>query len=292
MSTTTTTNVTLPTGKAATLPTAATRPHGPLRMFSDVLTLVRRNLVHISREPMQLSDVTIQPVLFTLMLVYVFGAGVVLPDGGDYHEFALPGMLVLNQITATVGTAVGLSTDVNTGVVNRFRTLPMWRPAVLPARSITDLPTAIVGAGIVAATGFAIGWSPHNGVGNTIAAFGLVLLIAYALSWGCACLGLASKGAETAQALGLFLLFPVVFVSNALVPTQHMTPWLRDVTTWNPISAVPAAARELLGNPNPSASIDAWPMQHPVYATFLWSIALLTVFVPLAVTLYRRRATD
>ncbi|WP_083419451.1 ABC transporter permease [Pseudofrankia sp. BMG5.37] len=95
--------------------------------------------------------------------------------------------------------------------------------------------------------------------------------LGYAVSWGCACLGLASKGVETAQALGLLLLLPIVFVSNALVPTQRMTPWLRDLTTWNPISAVTAAARELLGNPNPAASIDAWPMQHPVHATPIWS---------------------
>ncbi|MYS81336.1 ABC transporter permease [Embleya scabrispora] len=282
--------VTLPAGTAATLPTVVARTHGPARKASDVLVLTRRNLVHISREPMQLSDVTIQPVLFTLMFIFVFGAGVVLPGGAGYKDFAIPGMLVLNQIMVTVGTAVGLSTDVNTGVINRFRTLPMWRPAVLVARSITDLLTAVLGAGIVAATGFAIGWSPHNGVGNAIAAFVLVLLLAYSLSWGCACLGLVSKGVETAQALGLLVLFPVVFVSNSLVPTQRMTPWLREVTTWNPISAATAAARELLGNPNPSASIDAWPMQHPVYTTLIWSIGLLIVFAPLATVLYRRRA--
>jgi ABC-2 type transport system permease protein len=278
------------TTKTTTLPAATARTHGPARKASDVLVLAGRNLVHISREPFQLSDVTIQPVLFTLMFIYVFGSGVVLPGGGSYKDFALPGMLVLNQVTATVGTGVGLSMDVNTGVIDRFRTLPMWRPGVLVARSVTDLLTAVIGASIVAATGFAIGWSPNDGVGKAIAAFTLVLLLGYALSWGCACLGLASKGVETAQALGLLVLFPVVFVSNALVPTQRMTPWLRDVTTWNPMSAVTAAARQLLGNPNPSASIQAWPMQHPVYATLIWSIGLLIIFAPLATVLYRRRA--
>jgi ABC-2 type transport system permease protein len=275
-----------------TLPTAVARPHGALRKVSDVAVLSMRNLVHISREPLQLSDVTIQPVLFTLMFVYVFGAGMVLPGGAGYKDFAIPGMLVFNLLTNTVGTGVGLSQDVNTGIVNRFRTLPMWRPGVLMARSVTDLLTAVIGAGIVATTGFAIGWSPHNGAGNAIAAFALALFFAYAVSWGCACLGLVSKGAETPQALGMLILFPILFVSNALVPTQRMTPWLRDLTTWNPISAVTAAARELLGNPNPSASIDAWPMQHPVYATLAWSIGLLIIFAPTATVLYRRRAAD
>ncbi|WP_329138671.1 ABC transporter permease [Streptomyces sp. NBC_01476] len=287
MSTTTLTRATPPT-----LPTAVARTHGGLRKLSDIAVLSMRNLIHISREPFQLSDVTIQPVLFTLMFIYVFGAGVVLPGGAGYKDFAIPGLLVFNQVTATVGTGVGLSSDVNTGIVDRFRTLPMWRPGVLVARSVTDLLTALLGAGIVTATGFAIGWSPDNGAGKAIAAFALVLLFGYAVSWGCACLGLASRGVETAQALGLLVLFPVLFMSNALVPTQRMTPWLRDVTTWNPVSAVTAAARELLGNPNPSASIHSWPMQHPIHATLFWSIGLLLVFVPTATVLYRRRAAD
>jgi ABC-2 type transport system permease protein len=231
-------------------------------------------------------------VLFTLLFIYVFGAGVVLPGGASYKDFAIPGLLVFNQVTATVGTGVGLSTDVNTGLIDRFRTLPMWRPSVLVARSVTDLLTAVIGAGIVAATGFAIGWSPNNGVGPAIGGFALVLLFGYALSWGCACLGLVSKGVETAQSFGLLVLFPLTFVSNALVPTQRMTPWLRDMTNWNPISCVVAAARHLFANPNPSALIQAWPMQHPVYASLIWSIGLLFIFAPLAVFLYRRRASD
>lgn len=277
---------------ARSLPAAAPLTHGPARKASDVLVLTTRNLIHIAREPFQLSDVTIQPVLFTLMFIYVFGAGVVLPGGASYKDYAVPGMLVFNQITATVGTGVGLSMDVNSGVIDRFRTLAMWRPGILVARSVTDLLTAVVGAGIVAATGFAIGWSPGNGAGKAIGAFALVLLFGYAVSWGCACVGLASNGVETAQALGLLLLFPVVFVSNALVPTQRMTPWLRAITTWNPVSAVTAAARELLGNPNPAASIHAWPMQHPIYTTLIWSLGLLVIFAPMATVLYRRRAAS
>ena len=273
-------------------PAAPPRTHGLVRKISDVAALSARNFIHISREPFSLSDVTIQPVLFTLLFIYVFGAGVVLPGGASYKDFALPGMLVFNQVTITVGTAVGLSMDVNSGIVDRFRTLPMWRASVLMARSVTDLSTAIIGAGIVAATGFAIGWSPNDGVGKAIAGFALVLLFGYAISWGCACLGLVSKGVETAQALGLLVLFPLVFVSNALVPTQHMPTWLRDFTNWNPISAVTAAARELFGNPNPSSTIHAWPMQHPIDYTLIWSVALLIVFVPLATFLYRRRAAD
>jgi ABC-2 type transport system permease protein len=258
----------------------------------DVAVLTGRNLVHIAREPMQLSDVTIQPVLFTLLFVYVFGAGVVLPHGGSYTDFAISGLLALNLTTSTMGTAVGISTDLSSGVIDRFRTLPMWRPAVLVGRSLADLSSAALCSAIVAATGLAIGWRPEGSVASTIGAFAIFLLFSYALSWGCACVGIVSKSPESAMGVGFIVLFPLAFVSNSLVPTQHM-PWLlRDIANWNPVSAVTAASRELFANPNPSAAIQAWPMQHPVAVSLLWSFGLLAVFAPLASVLYRRRTTD
>ncbi len=164
----------------------------------DVVVLTRRNLVHISREPMQLSDVTVQPVLFTLLFIYVFCSGVPI-EGGSYKEFALAGLLTLNLTTSVMGTAVGLSSDLSTGVIDRFRTLPMWRAAVLVGRSISDVLSATVCVTIVALTGLAIGWRAHADVPSVLAGFALALLFSYALSWGCACLGLVSKGPESAQ---------------------------------------------------------------------------------------------
>jgi ABC-2 type transport system permease protein len=259
--------------------------------FNDVIVLTGRNLVHIAREPLQLSDVTIQPVLFTLLFVYVFGSGVVLPGGGSYTDFAIAGLLALNLTTSAMGTAVGLSTDLNSGVIDRFRTLPMWRPSVLVGRSLADLSTAALCALIVAATGLAIGWRTHASVLSVVGGFALFLLFSYALSWGCGCLGIVSKGPESAQGIGLVILFPLAIVSNALVPTQRMPTVLRVIADWNPVSAVTSAARQLWGNPNPSATIHAWPMQHPVAASLLWSVALLVIFAPLATVLYRRRTT-
>jgi ABC-2 type transport system permease protein len=275
------------------LPVAAP-PHrgGVLRRLNDVAVLTGRNLVHIAREPLQLSDVTIQPVLFTLLFVYVFGAGVSLPGGGNYKDFAIAGLLALNLTTSSMGTAVGLSNDLNGGVIDRFRTLPMWRPAVLVGRSLADLLTASICAAIVAVTGLAIGWRPSGSVLSTIGGFAVFLLFSYALSWGCACLGIVSKGPESAQGIGLVILFPLAFVSNSLVPTLHMPLVLRTIADWNPVSAVTAAARHLFHNPNPSAASHAWPMQHPVLASVIWSLVLLAIFAPLASLLYRRRTTD
>ncbi|MGD0876426.1 MAG: ABC transporter permease [Acidimicrobiales bacterium] len=278
---------------ALTAPSSLHTPRSPgvVRQLCDVLALTKRNLVHIAREPLQLSDVTVQPVLFTLLFVYVFGAGVVLAGGQSYADFAIAGLLAFSLTTSAMGTGVGLSTDLNSGVIDRLGTLPMWRPAVLVSRSITDLLTSCLCALMVAITGLCVGWRPTGGVGSIMAGFAIFLLFAYALSWGCACLGLVSKGPESAQGMGLVILFPLAIVSNVLVPTQHMPTVIRAVADWNPVSAVTAAGRTLWHNPNPSASIHAWPMQHPVEASLLWCALLLLVFAPLGTVLYGRRTT-
>jgi len=275
------------------LPVTAAPPTGRSWLTSklrDVAVLTRRNLVHITREPAQLSDVTIQPVLFTLLFVYVFGSGVPI-HGGSYVDFAVAGLILMNLVTASVGTAVGLTSDLTTGAIDRFRTLPMWRAAVLVGRSVSDLLSSMLAVGIVALTGFLIGWRTDASAASIAAGFGVALLFAYALSWACACLGIVSEGPESAQGIGLVILFPLAIVSDALVPTAGMPGWLQAIATWNPVSAVVAAVRHLFGNPNPSASIGAWPMQHPVEATVLWSLVILVIFAPLAVHLFRKRTT-
>jgi ABC transporter DrrB family efflux protein len=256
----------------------------------DVVVLTRRNLVHITREPLQLSDVTVQPVLFTLLFIYVFGSGVPI-HGGSYKDFAVAGLMLLNLTTSAMGTAVGLISDLTTGAIDRFCTLPMWRSAVLVGRSMADLLSSTICVGIVALTGLAIGWRPDAAAASVVGGFGVALLFSYALSWACACLGIVSKGPESAQGIGLIILFPLAIVSNALVPTAGMPGWLQAIATWNPVSAVTAAVRDLFGNPNPSSAISAWPMQHPVVAAVAWSLGIFFVFAPLAAHLFRRRTT-
>ena len=260
--------------------------------LSDVWAMTRRNLVHISREPMQLSDVTIQPVLFTVLFIYIFGGGIPIPGGGSYTDFVLAGLLALNLVTSTMGTAVGLSTDLHEGMIDRFRALPMWRAAVLVGRSIADLMTSCLCALIVALTGLAVGWRADANFLSVIGGFALVLFFAYSLTWIAACVGLNSKSPESAASFGFIVLFPLAFVSNAMVPTQHMPGWLQAIANWNPVSAVTAGARQLWGNPNPSSSIQAWPMQHPVQASLIWSVLILAVAAPLASYFFRRRTTD
>ena len=281
------------TTATATAPAGAApsrEPSSVARGCHDVWAMTRRNLVHISREPTQLSDVTVQPVLFTALFVYIFGGGIPIPHG-TYKDFVLAGILSLNLVTSTMGTGVGLSTDLHEGIIDRFRALPMWRASVLVGRSLADLATFFLCALIVGLTGLVVGWRPDAGLGSIAGGFALVLLFAYSLSWACACLGIVSKGPESATGVGLIFLFPLAIVSNALVPTQGMPAWLQVIANWNPVSAVTAAARTLFGNPNPSAALHVWPMQHPVLASLAWSVAILLVFVPLATHLYRRRTT-
>lgn len=275
---------------AAPRPRAAAR-RSPAAMARDVAVHTVRNFIHIRREPLRLSDVTVQPVLFTLLFVYVFGSGVALPDGGSYTQFAIAGLLALNLTTSSIGTAVGLSSDLATGVIDRFRTLPQWPAAVLVGRSLADFLSAALCTAIVVVTGLAVGWTAAS-VPDALAGCGLFLLFAYGLSWVCACIGVLASDAESAQGMGLIILFPLAMVSNALVPTRHMPTVLRAIADYNPVSAVTAAARHAFGNPNPSTAIHAWPMQHPVLASLVWSVGLIVVFAPLATTLYRRRTAD
>ena len=266
---------------------------GRLRAWwDDVWVLTRRNLIHVRREPQQLSDVTVQPVLFTLLFVYVFGAAMVLPGGGSYKQFVLAGLLTMNLTTSTVGTAIGLSMDLSTGVINRLRTLPMSPTAILVGRSTSDLLAAMLCSVFVAITGLIIGWRPETALPSVLAGFAIALLFSYALTWLTASVGMAVSSPESAQGIVFIFMFPLAFVSNVFVPTQGMPAWVATVANWSPVSAVASACRDLFGNPNPAATIPAWPMQHPVEASILWSLLILLVCVPLAARLYRHRTSD
>ena len=256
----------------------------------NTFVLTKRSIARIAREPEQLLDVTIQPVIFVLLFTYVFGSAIVLPGHGNYHEYLIGGMFGMSMAGTAPGTAVGISTDMKSGLIDRFRSLPIARSAVLAGRVLADLCTQVLGIVVLVLTGLAVGWGIDNGLADALAAVGLSLLIAFSMTWAGACAGMFLANPEAAQALGFIVFLPLSFVSNAFVPTQGMPGWLQAVANWNPLSAVAASCRDLFGNPNPAATINAWPMQHPELATVLWSVGLFVVFAPLAVRLYRRKA--
>ena len=260
------------------------------QVLSDVWVLTKRSIARIRREPETLSEVTIQPVMFVLMFAYVFGGAINIPGGGSYHEYLIGGMLGMGLAQTAPGTAVAVVTDMSTGLIDRFRSLPMSRAAVLTARTIADLLTQMIGAAVVAGVGLAIGWRVHTSAGDVIEAFALALLFGYAFTWAGVCLGMVLRSPEAAQQTGFVIFLPLTFISSAFVPTQGMPGWLQPIAEWNPLSSLAAACRELFGNPNPAASVQVWPAQHPELAVLCWSAAMLVVFAPLAVRLYRSKA--
>jgi ABC transporter DrrB family efflux protein len=277
---------------AATISVTGGRARGSALRWAlkDIWVLTRRSLARIRREPETLADVTIQPIIFVLLFAFVFGSAIHLPGGGSYHEYLIGGMLGMGLAQTAPSTAVAMVSDMSTGLIDRFRSLPMSRAAVLAGRSIADLLTQVIGVLVTAGVGLAIGWRIHTGVLDALAAFGLALLFGYAFTWAGACLGMVLRSPEAAQQAGFILFLPLTFVSSAFVPTQAMPGWLQPVADWNPMSALAAATRHYFGNPNPAATIQAWPMQHAVLTVVGWSVLMLAVFAPLAVHLYRRRA--
>ncbi len=279
----------------AVQPTTAQPTMAPERRLSTwwrhVAALTYRNLVHVRREPAQLSDATVQPVLFTVLFVYIFGAAMVIPNG-TYKQFAIAGLVVFNITTSTMGTAVGVSSDLKSGVIDRFRTLPMARSSILAGRTFSDLLASILCATIVLITGFVIGWRPDNGIPGVIAGLAVAVLFAYAMSWLMACVGLSVSDPESAQGIGLLVLFPIAFVSSAMVPTQGLPGWMQPIAEWNPVSAVAGSLRELFGNPNPAALKDNFPSQNPVFMAIVWSLAIMAVCIPIARARLKARTVD
>ncbi|HEX3712341.1 MAG TPA: ABC transporter permease [Trebonia sp.] len=272
-------------------PADLTTGRSPFMQFlGDVWVLTRRSLARIKREPETLSDVTIQPVMFVLMFAYVFGGAIGIPGGGSYHSYLIGGMLGMSLAQTAPGTAVAVVTDMETGLIDRFRSLPMSRAAVLTARTLADLLTQVIGAAVVALVGVAIGWRISNGVGDAAEAFALALLFGYAFTWAGVCLGMVLRSAEVAQQAGFVIFLPLTFISSAFVPTQGMPGWLQPIAEWNPMSSLAAACRSLFGNPNPAAQVQSWPTQHPELAVICWSVGMLLVFAPLAVHLYRSKS--
>lgn len=257
-------------------------------MISDSYVIARRNLIKARRVPDLLVSATVAPVMFVLLFAYVLGSGVRVP-GVDYREYLMAGIFVQTIVFSSGITGTGLAQDLQRGIVDRFRSLPMSRVAVLTGRTASDLVTSVVIIAVMTLTGLLVGWRIRTSPLEALAAFALLLLFAYALSWMMAVIGLAVRSPEVFNNASFIAVFPLTFVANTFVATSNLPGPLRVVAEWNPVSAVVQAARQLFGNVSPAMpSSDAWPMQHPMAATVGWSVLILLVCVPLGVNRYRR----
>jgi ABC-2 type transport system permease protein len=245
-----------------------------------------RNLKRVPRIPELAVFAILQSIMFVLLFAFVFGGAIPLPGGGSYREFLMPGIFAQTLGFATVTTAIGIADDMSKGLIDRFRSLPMARSAVLSGRTLADV---FYNAGILVVlmlSGLAVGWRVHTGVGHFVLAVAILLFFAFAMAWIGVLMGLLVRSVEVAQQLGFLVIFPLTFLSSAFVPTQTLPGPLRPIAEWNPFSALVGASRELFGNPNPFAA-GSFPGDHPVALSLVWTIALLAVFGPLAVGRYR-----
>jgi ABC-2 type transport system permease protein/oleandomycin transport system permease protein len=250
-------------------------PFGPVR---DTLAVAQRNLIAYRRVPQLLVFSTIQPVIFVLMFRFVFG-GSINTGNTPYVDYLMPGIFVQTVVFGAIATAIGLATDMKSGLMERFHALPMARSAVLGGRTTADLTRNVFVVALMMVVGFLVGWRIHTNVFALIFGGLLVLFFGYAMSWIFAFVGLAVGDPETAQAAAFPILAPLVFASSAFVPVQNMPGWLQVFAEHQPVSATASAVRALT---------VGGPTAHYVWSAILWDVGILLVFVPMAVRWYRR----
>jgi ABC transporter DrrB family efflux protein len=251
------------------------------RLVSDTLVIAERNLVRLPRAPDLLLAFTIQPVMFVLLFVYVFGGAIRTPGYASYVDYLIPGIIVQNIAFGGFVTAVGLCEDLRKGLIDRFRSLPMARAAVLAGRTLADVVTNLLSVSVLLVTGLIIGFTFHAPLGHVVAGIGLLLLFGYAFSWFFALLGMLVSSPEAANSLGFIAVFPLTFISSAFVPVASMPAGLRDFAQVNPFTVVVDAMRSLW--------VGA-PAGNYVWGATAWSVGILAIFAPLAVARYRRAA--
>jgi ABC transporter DrrB family efflux protein len=262
--------------------TQALRPEPPtfgaLRiLLSDIGGITRRNLRHIIRTPQLVLFASVQPVMFVLLFRYVFGGAIHTP-GTNYVDYLLPGIFVQTALFGGASTSVGLASDLKGGMIDRFRSLPMARSAVLAGRTLADLVRNVVVLVLMVTVGVIVGFRFHGGLGGDIAGLALVLFFGYAFSWFYALVGLVVKDPETAQVAGFLPLFPLVFASSAFVPVQTMPGWLQAFANVQPVSVTVNAVRAL---------VSGGPVEHWLWQSLAWTVGILGVFMLLAIRKYR-----
>ena len=259
--------------------------------FADGAIVAKRNLIKIKRVPELLVFTTLSPIMFVLLFAYVFGGAIAGGDPRQYREFLMAGIFAQTVIFGATTTGAGLADDVQKGIIDRFRSLPMAPSAVLTGRTLSDVINNVIVLVVMSLTGLIVGWRIHTSVGEALLGYLLLLLFAYAISWVMAWVGLLIPSVEVLNQASFIVIFPLTFLANTFVPLQSLPGPLETFATWNPVSAITQAARELFGNTALVAPSDAWPLQHPVLYTLVWTVIILAVFVPLTNLQYRRAAS-
>jgi ABC-2 type transport system permease protein len=259
-----------------------------LAAVGDGAVIAKRNLIKIKRVPETLVFVLISPIMFVLLFAYVFGSAIEIP-GSSYREFLIGGIFAQTIVFGATFTGAGLAEDMQKGIINRFRSLPMSQTAVIAGRTASDVIYNALSLTIMTITGLLVGWRINNGILKALAAFALLLVFAYAFSWIMALVGLMVPSVEVVNNASFIVIFPITFIANTFVPTDNLPTPLRVFAEWNPVSAVTQATRELFGNiPAGTPAPEVWPLRNPVLYTLMWTVVIIAIFAPLSVRRYRR----
>ena len=259
-----------------------------MSLVRDSLIVAKRNMIRIKRVPDVMVFVLVQPLMFVLLFAYVFGGSIDIP-GGNYREFLIAGIFAQTVVFGATFTGSGLAEDLQKGLINRFRSLPMARSAVVAGRTASDVVYNALSIVVMSAAGLAVGWRIRGSLLDAVVAYVLLLFFAYAFSWVMACIGLLVPTPEVVNNASFMVLFPLTFISNTFVPSDNLPGGLRTIAEWNPVSTLTHAARIRFGNvPAGTPEPTAWPLQNSLLYTLIWAVALVAVFAPIATRLYQR----
>jgi ABC transporter DrrB family efflux protein len=254
----------------------------------DSIVIAQRNIIRIKRVPDVMAFVLIQPLMFVLLFAYVFGGSIEIP-GGNYREFLIAGIFAQTVVFGATFTGAGLAEDLQKGLINRFRSLPMSRSAVVAGRTASDVVYNALSILVMSIAGLFVGWRIRGSVLDAIAGFALLLFFSYAFSWVMACVGLLVPTPEVVNNASFVILFPLTFIANTFVPSDNLPGVLRTIAEWNPISTLTHAVRVKFGNiPVGTPDPTAWPLQNSVLYSLIWAVALIVIFAPIATRLYQR----
>lgn len=268
-------------------------PHsvaGRLRFgLRDLYTMTRRYVLRARRQGDVIFGSVLSPIIFVVLFGYVFGSAITVP-GGHYRAYLLSGLFAQTTLFASSTVAVAVATDMSEGVIDRMRTLPVARSAVLVGRAVSNSIIGLPALAVMITCALIVGWRAGAGLGQAVLGFLLLELFGFAMAWVGIWLGMVARSPQSADVLSMLPGFLLGFISNVFVPTQGMPAWLRVVAQWNPLSAVVAAARQLFGTTQGGPVPHVWSLQHPIPTTLAMTVLLLVIFVPLSVRLYTRRS--
>jgi ABC-2 type transport system permease protein len=267
-------------------PTQAVTGLGPA--LADGQVIVWRNLKRVTRIPELAIFAVLQSIMFVLLFAFVFGGAIPVGDGGAevYRNYLMPGIFVQTLGFAAITTAVGMNDDMNKGLIDRFRSLPMARSAVVGGRVVADVVYNAVILVVLMITGLIVGWRVNGSLTDFVWAVLLLGAFTFAMTWIGVWLGMRAPTVEVVQQMGFITIFPLSFVSNVFVPLESLPDWLQPFAEWNPFSAITQSVRQLFGNP--VASTGSWPSENPYLLSVIWVVVIVAVFAPMGVRTYNR----